>query len=87
MIKNKNTTEELKVIRAFMEKKKITFSSLSRTMDYSIPHVITIFNGEKPPTKKFMRCVLEALQKILQKDLKDFYKLARSREWTTSNWK
>ncbi len=86
MKNDKNPVRDLKIIRNFMKEKKIFLEALSKEMKYSAPHVRKVFSGCLPITQKFMEKVLKALQRILQKDLQDFYKLMRNKRWTTFNW-
>ncbi len=86
MKKPENPLEDLKKLRAFLKSKKISLESLSKEMDYSTSHVVKVFNGGSPIHKKFIRAVLKAIQRLLQKDLKDFYELIRGNSWISFTW-
>jgi len=83
MKKKEFLPEDLEVLRKFLKDKKITYVSLSKEMNYSTSHVIRVFNGEYSVQPKFIALLLQAVQRILQRDLKQFYELIRGQEWTT----
>ena len=77
MYENKiNYSKDLKVVRMFLKKKKITLIALSKEMNYSIRHISRLFNDsqEKIPPR-FMNELFNAIEIILKKDLKEFYNL------------
>lgn len=93
MKKKDISLEDLKVLRAFMKSKNITYRELSEEMNYSPAHVIKVFMGASGISKKFMSACLIALQGILQKDLlpiqKDilqFHRLIKSLGWNPHLW-
>jgi len=86
MEKNDISAEDLKILRRFMKSKNITYKELSKEMNYSAPHVIKVFNGACGISKKFISCLVKALQRILQKDLIEFYKLMKNTSWKTFDW-
>ncbi len=55
-------------------------------MEYSIGHITRIFNGETPPTAKFMKALHQTIKKILTNDLNTFYKLMIGTEWMNAHW-
>ena len=85
MKKNKNTIEDLKILRTFMKEKKITFAILSKEMEYSKNHVITIFNGGHSLMDKFMSRTVRAIHRLLHKDLEEFYEVMYGLEWIPAN--
>lgn len=86
MKENKNYMEDLKGLQAFMKEKSITLAALSKEMNYSTNHVAKVFSGGSPPGEKFVGCMLKGIQRILQKDLKDFYEFMRGKSWITFRW-
>lgn len=81
--KEANVKEELRLFREFMTSKKITYAALSKEMNYSISHVIKVFNGKLPPTTKFMEFLISAICIILKKDLNEFRQFMKGSIWTT----
>jgi len=75
MRKYENPLEELKVIRKFMKEKKIKYVDLAAEMDYSAPHLISVFNGTQAPTAKLRTRLLKGLHQLLEKDLNEFYSI------------
>lgn len=75
--------EELNIIRTFMKSKKITFKAVSKEMDYSVSHVINVFRGLYGAHRKFVNSLLKALQRILEKDITEFYELMGEHSWPT----
>jgi len=85
MENNKNSLEDLKLLRTFMKGKKITFDTLRKEMEYSKNHVITVFNGKLTLTDKFMRSAIKAIQRILQKDMETFDEVMGRLVWMKNN--
>lgn len=85
MKKNQDSLKDLKQLRKFLKFKNISLDCLSKEMDYSVGHVVKVFNGGCSVQNKFMRTVVKSIVNILQDDAKDFYKFMRDKSWSTFN--
>lgn len=83
MKKAEITHQDLQEIREFLKKKKITLKTLSKEMDYSNVQVINVFNGYYTITPKFGRRMIFAIEKILQRDLNEFFDFIGEKRWIT----
>jgi hypothetical protein len=75
--------DDLIKIRKFLKSRKIRLKFLSKEMNYSTSHVLTVFNKKNTLSDKFMKAVLIATLNILKRDLRDFSELTKDMSCTT----
>jgi len=79
MNKERLSPKELKKIQLFLKNKKITLRMVSESMRYSSVHVIKVFNSKSPATPRFTYTLVEAVEKLLSKDLRKFQEMVKEK--------
>lgn len=71
MISRDLNLKDLQRLRIFMNEQNITLTYLGREMDYTLGHLIKVFNGNWEIHDKFTRRLLKAFQHIFKDDIEN----------------